>query len=272
MIRTVIVDDESIILKELENNLQKMEDVTLEGAFTDTLMALQFVITHEIDMLILDIEMPKINGLELAESARKLNRNIQIIFATGYSQYAIEAFNADALSYLMKPYTLHELKMAVDKARIMLAGIESKEKEKAIRVQTFGKFEVFYNGKNVAFSSKKAKELLAVLVDSQGGGVTMETAINCLWEDRNLNEATKALYRKIVSRMRATLNEAGCGDIVIYRKGQMAVRADLIDCDYYRALNRDEKSLSMFLENYLEEYSWAEERNGLLTSYLMARK
>lgn len=272
MIRTIIVDDESNILKELEENLKRIEDIALEGAFTDSLAALQFVMAHEVDMLVLDIEMPKINGIELAESARKVKEKIQTIFVTGYSKYAFEAFGTDALSYLMKPYTFNELNAAVDKVRIMLTGIENRKEEKTVKVQTFGKFEVLYNGKNIAFSSRKAKELLAVLVDSQGGAVTMENVIGCLWEERSINEATKALYRKVVSRMRATLNEAGCGDIVIYRKGQLAVNADAIDCDYYRALKRDEKNADMFLENYLEEYSWAEERNGLLTNYLQRGK
>lgn len=268
MIRTVIVDDESYILTELEYSLKKIEDVTLEGAFTDALAAMQFVMGHKVDMMILDIEMPKITGIELAESVKKINWNMQIIFVTGYSKYSLEAFQVNALSYLMKPYTFSELRTAVDKARVMLKGLESGNKEKAVRVQTFGKFEVFYNDKNVVFSSRKAKELLAAIIDGRGGGVTMETVINRLWEERSLDSKVRALYRKTVSRMRETLEGAGCGYILEYYKGQIAVKPGEIDCDYYNFLEGDEKSMAMFWENYLEEYSWAEERNGLLLNHL----
>lgn len=268
MIRTVIADDEKNILEELGWNLEKIDDVVVEGAFTEPLEALQFVMSHEVDLLILDIEMPKINGIELAGALKKVNENIQIIFATGYSRYAIEAFRTNALSYLMKPYDFSELKDAVDKARIMLKGIWGEEKEKMVCVQTFGKFEIFHNGKKVDFNSRKSKELLAVLVDNQGAMVTMEFAISRLWEGNNLNDKTKALYRKAVSKMREALNEAGCGDIVIYRRGQLAVNTELFECDYYKLLKKDKKSINMFMGNYMEDYYWAEERNGLLVNYL----
>lgn len=266
--RTVIVDDEKSILEELKWNLEKIEGVHIVGVFSDSLSALQYVLVNEIDLLVLDIEMPRISGIELANSLKETNCNAQVIFATGYSRYAMEAFRADAISYLMKPYSFEELKEAVEKARIMLNGIVDKKKEQGIVVQTFGKFEIFCEGKKVGFYGRKSKELLALLVDSQGGTVTMEYAISHLWEGSNLNEKTKALYRKAVSKMREALNKAECGKIVIYQRGQMSLKRELLECDFYKVLEGDKKSANMFMGNYLEDYYWAEERNGILTSYL----
>lgn len=267
MIRTVIVDDETHILDELKQYLSKIEDVNLLGAYTNPLDALHFVMGNDVDMAILDIEMQKINGIEFADSLKKMNNSIQVIFVTGYDQYAMEAFRTNAIAYLLKPYTFNELCSAIEKVRIMLRGLKNEEKEKYIYIQTFGKFEIFSNGKRIEFANRKAKELLALLTDKRGGMVTMEFAINCIWEGKPLDDKSKALYRKAVSELRKGLNNAGCGDIVTYQRGQLALRTSMVKCDYYEVLDTG-KGSGLYGGNYLEDYSWAEERNGLLARYI----
>lgn len=106
MIKTLIVDDEELARRELREMLATVADIQIVAEAANGLEAVEQIITHEPELVFLDIEMPGLNGLEVVNS---LNCPPVIIFVTAYEQYAIQAFEAHALDYLLKPLTMERL-------------------------------------------------------------------------------------------------------------------------------------------------------------------
>lgn len=127
-----------------------------------------------------------------------------------------------------------------------------------IFVRTFGYFDIFLRGRPIAFSSAKSKELLALLVDRQGGFVMPNEAIACLWEDEEANTRTLSRYRKVAVRLKNTLAEYGVEDIIEYRNGLRRVRPEAFHCDLYNYLTGKPEYQGLFKGNYLLNYSWSE--------------
>jgi len=136
-----------------------------------------------------------------------------------------------------------------------------------VTLRTFGRFDVFLDGKLVNFTSAKAKELLALCVDRNGGDVTMEEAIDKLWEDRLYDERTKNLYRKAVAYLNRTFKRLNYPEVFYSARGRCHVNRDAVSCDYFSYL--DGRNCEPFTGEYLFEYSWAEETVARLTMKAM---
>ncbi len=133
-------------------------------------------------------------------------------------------------------------------------------------IRTFGFFDVFIDGKPLAFRSSKAKELLALLVDRNGGIVTTEEALSYIWEDKEHSDANFSLCRSAFSKLMKTLEEAGIRNLVkVDGRGKM-IDKTACDCDYFKMLDGDKKYIDSFADAYMIKYSWAEETAGLLYS------
>ena len=175
--RVMIVDDERLALRQFLMETENMPGVEVAGAFTNPLEALAFMKEHPVEAAFLDIEMPGMNGLVLAEKLREIREGLVVIFVTGYEQYTLDALKVKADYYLIKPYDRKELGDALERARLLSA-----RQKKRVQIRTFGRFEVYIDGRAVYFPNSKAKELLALCVDHRGGTVTLEEAADKLWE------------------------------------------------------------------------------------------
>ena len=127
-----------------------------------------------------------------------------------------------------------------------------------IRVRTFGYFDIFVNGEPVRFSSEKAKELLALLVDRRGGYLSTDSAISCLWEDEEADRVTRARLRKVAMRLKETLEEHGIADIVHSERGGRRIDPSKISCDLYDYLSSRTLYEKSFTGYYMLDYSWGE--------------
>lgn len=108
-----IIDDESYCVESLQITLKYLyPDFKIVYKSTSPLDALKELPKTQPDLLFLDVEMPNLNGFELLEQLKKLS--FDVIFTTAYSQYAVQAFNAQAVNYILKPIDEAELKKAVD--------------------------------------------------------------------------------------------------------------------------------------------------------------
>ena len=113
-IKAVLIDDELSAIKMLNALLDRYcPDVDVVKCFQDPFLALDFLENHPMDMVFLDVEMPGMTGFELLERIKK--PQFDTIFTTAYDQYALEAFKADAVDYLLKPVDEEELIKAVKK-------------------------------------------------------------------------------------------------------------------------------------------------------------
>jgi two-component system LytT family response regulator len=114
--RAYVVDDEKLAVERLTRLLQATGRVTIAGSATDPVAALDFLRAHAVDVLFLDIQMPGLTGFELLE---RLDRQPLVIFTTAFDRYALNAFEANSIDYLLKPIEPERLDRALDKAERM---------------------------------------------------------------------------------------------------------------------------------------------------------
>ena len=259
--RVMIVDDEKLALNQFVFEAENVPGTEVTGAFTDPFEALDYLRQNPVEAAFLDIAMPGINGIELAEKMREFLPDLVIIFVTGYEQYTLDALKVKADYYLTKPYTSRDIRDVMERAKLLAV-----RQRKRVYIRTFGRFEVFIDGQAVYFPNAKAKELLALCVDHKGGMVTLEEAADKLWEDRAYDSRVKNLYRKAVMQIRQALAEHGAEEIFSGGRGSCRIDVMKVDCDYYELLkgNMEARRSWQIEAKYLNEYSWAEETGARL--------
>ncbi len=114
MLRCIIVDDESGAIDILARYVAQTPELKLVRSFRDSIEALTFLAGNEVDLVFLDIDMPNLDGMQMAELVR--NRIIQVIFCTAYSEYAVKSYEKEATDYLLKPIDYERFLKAVKKA------------------------------------------------------------------------------------------------------------------------------------------------------------
>jgi len=119
-LRCVIIDDEPIARKGLKEYIQDASFLQLAGEFDNPLKAADLLMQEKIDLLFLDIQMPKMTGMEFLKT---LTHPPMVIFTTAYPQYAVEGFEWNAIDYLLKPFSFERFWKAVSKARSMQEAI-----------------------------------------------------------------------------------------------------------------------------------------------------
>jgi DNA-binding LytR/AlgR family response regulator len=117
MIRCVIVDDEPIGREILENFVKKINFLELVAVCEDAFEGLEIIENHPVDLLLSDIQMPEINGLEFV---RSLPSPPVIIFITAHDQYAVNSFELGVADYLLKPVSFERFLKAINKARVQI--------------------------------------------------------------------------------------------------------------------------------------------------------
>ena len=120
-LRVAIVDDEDLARAVLREYLTAMPDVEIVAECANGFEAVKVVSELQPDLLLLDVQMPKLNGFEVLEL---VGRDVAVVFVTAYDQYAIRAFEVHAVDYLLKPFSGDRLAAALDRARERLGGGE----------------------------------------------------------------------------------------------------------------------------------------------------
>ena len=112
-LRTILIDDEQPARDVVKHYLKDFPEIEILGEFTDGFSGLKAIQDLKPDLVFLDVQMPKLTGLELLDL---LDQPPLIIFSTAYDQYAIKAFEMNAIDYLLKPYSKERFTQAVQKA------------------------------------------------------------------------------------------------------------------------------------------------------------
>jgi len=216
------------------------------------------------DAAFLDIEMPGMNGLELAGRIKQASPATWIIFVTGFSQYALDAYSVHASGYLLKPATPEKIRGELEQiGQKPLLNPEAKPGQR-IRVQCFGNFEVFLDGHPLNFTRKRAKELFAYLVHKRGTVCTTREMASVLFEDAPYDTVQKSYLQTIVANLCHTLKDAGEENIIVKNFGTLAIDPSLIDCDYYRFIEMDQDAVNSYTGEYMSQYAWGEFTVGFL--------
>ncbi|UCS93495.1 LytTR family transcriptional regulator DNA-binding domain-containing protein [Echinicola marina] len=116
MIKTIIIDDEPLAAQLLEEYLEDFTDFQVVEVCSDGFRGIKAIQAHEPDIVFLDVQMPRINGFEMLEL---LDHAPAVIFTTAYDEFAMRAFDAQALDYLLKPFSKERFAQAVNKFLVM---------------------------------------------------------------------------------------------------------------------------------------------------------
>lgn len=114
MFKAIIIDDEQHCIDTLSWQLEKYcPEIELQQSFSASLKGLEYLNSNSVDVVFLDIEMPELNGFDLLKAVNQVN--FQVIFTTAYDEFALKAFKASAVDYLLKPIDKSDLQAAVQK-------------------------------------------------------------------------------------------------------------------------------------------------------------
>ena len=134
--RCLLVDDEPLALKVLENHIESLPHLEIAFSCPNAFSAMEILQQHPIDLMFLDIQMPKLIGTSFL---RTLRNPPKVIFTTAYKEYAVDAFDLDAVDYLLKPITLERLIKAVNKISMEQIPVIAEE-QKILEQEAFAYF------------------------------------------------------------------------------------------------------------------------------------
>lgn len=251
----IAVDDEQLALEALEEAIrQAVPDAALH-CFTTAGKAHAYAQANHVDVAFLDISMPEIDGLSLALRMKDVHPAMNVVFITGHSQYASDAFRMHASGYVPKPVNAEIIRREMEALRYPPA---SPAQSQRVYVQCFGSFAVYVQGALLHFTKGKPKELLAYLVHKNGAGITAAEIASILWEDKVYDRSTRSQVQTVVSQLMAILRGAGIEDIITKKWNSIAINKAVVACDYYAFLDGDPWAINVYLGEYLTNYSWAE--------------
>lgn len=253
---TICVDDEKLILENTVAMCKELPQIDKVKGFTRAADALAWLDRHEVHLALLDINLPDVDGIQLAERIKEKSPDTAIIFLTGYAQYAVDAFAIHAFGYILKPVEKERLEENVEYV-LSQKNNWKKQTYDNVEVRTFGNFDVYVNGEPMHFKIAKCKELLAYLVDKQGTGVTRKEVFSVLWEDRQYDRKMQKQLDVYIRNLRETLREYGIADIFEMEKGVLRIRPEAFACDAYRFFDGDSSTINSYRGEYMNSYTWA---------------
>ncbi len=230
MIRIAAVDDEPHVLERFERMVSEIKELELCGLFETGEQLLAYLKGNLLDAVFIDIEMPGMNGLQLSERILNLQAEINIVFVTAFNQYAVEAFEACALDYILKPLTETRLSKTISRLRKLQKAVPRSGKP---FIQCIGDFEVFLGGEALPWKNSKAKEILAFLVHKKGVPVNWEKIADAVWPDYD-SEKAQTNFHATTYLLRKRLAEAGIPQIIESGRGNYRIVTDQVDCDLYQ--------------------------------------
>ncbi len=284
--RAIVVDDEYLALESMTRLLQRF-DVQVSGAFQDPRQALKQQKELDADVAFVDIEMPELNGLELAARLQAAQPDLQIVFVTAYEQYAIEAFELAAIDYLLKPIELRRLERTIGRLRSKPA--ESRPEPQRVTAPTVCFFhhlsfqDAQGNPIDVAWRTAKARELLAYLIHSGDKTPSKEELLDRIWPDADPDKSITHLHTTIY-QIRQSMKTMGIPLNLQYKEGRYRVELHGTQVDvivWEKAIREaveagDNKAVTRLLTqhyrgDYLEteDYMWSDgERERLRALWL----
>ncbi|PJO40640.1 transcriptional regulator [Lysinibacillus xylanilyticus] len=235
MIRVIVMDDEPLALVNMERKLKEFNSIEVIKSYTTVKDLLAEGPSLDFQVAFLDVEMPGMNGLEIARLLKEWNKNIFIVFVTAYRDYAVQAFEIHSIDYLLKPISKARLETTINRIQELLH-LENKSTPLQIRnkpkltIQCFGGFVVLHNNKAVHWRTLKTKELFAFLFSNLNNHVPRDTIIDSLWVDTEFKKARVQLHTT-VSYLRTTLSALGYSKVIKYANGCYILQLEDYQCD-----------------------------------------
>ena len=246
--KILLVDDEELQLIRLEGACKSVLPNATFLSFTNPVKALEEASKNKIDLAFLDIEMPEINGIQLAKKLKAISPKTKIVFVTAFNDYALEAYKLHASGYITKPVSEDQIKEEIDELNKTIDLAPTKK----LQIKCFGNFEIFHDGEPVKFSYQKSKEVFAYLIDREGSLINMNEINAVMWEEDH-----KSYLRNLIADIQQTLKSIDCSDIFIKKRNGCAIDTSKVDCDAYEYKKDNPNAVRMYRGEYMIQYPWA---------------
>lgn len=248
MIKVIVLDDEWYNLEEISDLVEKTGFMQVVGKYQNPLKALQEVCEISPDVAFIDIEMPEMNGLNLAEKLLEIDPSIIIAFISSWNQYAIHAFDLNVIDYIMKPIKEDRFLRMIDKIR-MKYNDRTQIYPKEINIRCFDTLEMYIGDMPVKWERAKAEELFAYLLIHHGQFVHKDKIIEDLWSGYEYSKALPILQTSIC-KIRNLLSDVKDIVKVEYSGSKYCLYLKEIKCD----LLQFEKALSDYKRGIIATY------------------
>ncbi len=273
MLRTILVDDEELSIKRLKKILTECSGMQICNTFSSSLEAYEYIKENKIDVAFLDISMPDMNGMTFSRKLQEIDSSVDVVFITGYDEYAVKAFELDALDYLLKPVTSERLQNTLDKIRKRRRYVQESP---SIKVSLFNGFKIcatWYEVREIKLRSPKTEELFAFIMYK--GVTSREEIVDTLWEGFDFDKALKNINANIYY-IRKALSHYGLADCIRTSKKEIGIDTSRVACDLleFEKLIKEskivgikdssicEKALELYSGSFLngKGYEWAAEK------------
>jgi len=228
------VDDERLTMQFVCRLLEETGRAEVIGSFINPLEAIEQIIENKPDAVFLDIEMPELNGLQLAERICESDIGCEIVFLTAYNEYALEAFKVNALDYLLKPVAPSDINRALDRVEKRRANLAvHTDNEAKVKVAALGGYSVWINGVSepVRWHTVKCGELFAYFaLQDSSAEVPKWKLVELLWPEKD-SEKGDINLRSTICRLNKTLSEYGTGIKVISTRNNYYLKFDSLTVD-----------------------------------------
>jgi len=261
--KVILVDDERLLLKDLAHMLSIYEDVEVVEQFTSSVWSLEYLRSNPaIDVVFLDINMPDINGLDLAERLLEVRPELEIVFITAHEEHAIKAFELNAFDYLLKPVETERIEKTIVKLRQAFAVKKAFIEKQALRAHFFGKFELLINNNPIRWRSRKAQEFVAFLISRPSKSAQKHVICEALYPDIEEKNALINI-QSTASRARQSLADSGGAIRITYNNDGYQLVMPQLSTDLQDMLALCRKSpincleiKLLFKDGYMAENGW----------------
>ncbi len=233
MIRAVLIDDERPALRGLEHLLKEYPEISIAGMYTNPLEAIDEVTSLKPHVVFLDINMPRLKGIDAASRILDLSPGTDIIFVTAYDQYAVEAFELHALDYILKPINPERLKKTLERIKQKKPTARGNSGRR-LQIKCLGQFEVAWEHQEpIKWRTEKTKELFAFLLHNQGRNISKEELLDKLWTEDIPEKAIRQLYNGIYY-IRKALEDYRVDSTLINISSNYSLKLGIVDFDVGR--------------------------------------
>lgn len=200
--KIMLVDDEALVLHQIRRMLSGYSGISVVGSFQNAREAIARMPEIQPDVIFFDIHLPELSGIDAVKLAQEACPGIDIVFVTAYNGYAIQAFELNAVDYLLKP--LHQARLDLTIKRLMQRRLHKQEDIRSTepsRVLCFRSLRFQNNNSRSSeipkWRTAKAQELFAYLLHHRGNIVLKETLLELLWPELDMKQAMSQLYTSI---------------------------------------------------------------------------
>lgn len=194
--KVMLVDDEPLALQFLESQLLSIGDFEIVGAYRTSRGLMVNIKEKKPELLFLDIRIGSVNGIELAAAIQEEQPNLPIVFVTGFHEYAVQAFELNALDYIVKPIQKDRLRKTIQRLDM---NVQKNTSRAPIQINCMPTLQFLQNGSPlpIQWRTSKAKEVFCYLLHHAGKPVRKDMLIEKFWEEKAPEKAFTQLYSTI---------------------------------------------------------------------------